>query len=179
MNWPILNVTNLDFGFSEGFPKMRRLILGASISLLIASGLAAADRWTRYENGRFQYVLEVPPGYSAISEAENGDGGVSSSADGTAELRVWGGYILEGDFSTEIASRIAGDKSDGWTISYDSRHSRSASWSGSKGGRIIYYRAIIGCDGAADYFSLEYPNVDLKSNDPIIARLVKSFRSAC
>lgn len=159
---------------------MRALSLGLVLSgLLVLAPLTHAAEWSRYANTRFQYSVSVPPGFSPVSEADDGDGGVSTSPDERSELRVWGGYIPDGDFKTEIAARIDRDRMDGWSISYEQRKTHSASWSGSRGDRILYMRSIAGCDGAAVYFRLEYDRADMKAFDPIVARLVKSLRSAC
>ena len=159
---------------------MKRTGVCVAITLQLAVSLsAAAAGWAHYHNDRFGYAIDIPPGFSPIAEADNGDGGVSTSPDGEDELRVWGGYVLEGDFASEIASRIDSDRSDGWDLTYVSRHSTTASWSGTRNERIVYVRALAGCDGAADYFRLEYARRDLKSYGPVVDRLVRSFKSGC
>jgi hypothetical protein len=94
-------------------------------------------------------------------------------------LRVWGSHVLESDFASEIASRIDSDRSDGWDLTYVSQRSATASWSGTRQDHILYVRAIAGCDGAANYFRLEYARRDLKSYGPVVDRLVQSFKSGC
>lgn len=156
-----------------------RGIFGTVAAVIAIAVTALAADWTRYDNARYQYSIAIPPGFSAVAEAQNGDGGVSTSTEGHAELRIWGSYLTERDFKTEIGWRIGQDKSTGWAISYDKRSDRSASWSGSNGDRILYSRAIAGCDGAASYFSIEYDRDAVRIFDPVIARLVKSLKSAC
>lgn len=158
--------------------QIRSILIAAALVASLAPGVGAAG-WGRYENGRYQYAIAIPPGFSSVTEAENGDGGVAMSEDGKAELRAWGSYITEQNFSAEIALRIDQDEADGWRISYDQRRANSASWSGTKANRILYARAVTGCDGAAIYFNLEYDRADLKAYDGIVARLVKSLKSAC
>jgi hypothetical protein len=145
--------------------------------VLLAAG--AAD-WGTYANARFGYVIDVPPGFSEIAEAENGDGGTSRSSDSKAELRIWGGYTTEGDFGDEVRWRIEQDVSDGWSVSYRKAKADWASWSGVKGDRVVYQRAIVACDGAVAYFRLEYGGDQKKAYNPIVSRLVKSLRrSGC
>lgn len=156
---------------------MRRAILAAAavlLGLVVIPALAAA--WSRYENGRYGYSIDIPPGFSEVDEAENGDGGVSTSDDGSAELRVWGGYLVVGDFKSSVADSVASDQSEGWTISYDSRKPGRASWSGSRGDRVFYARAVKACDDSAANFRIEYDRADLEAYDAIISRLVKSLR---
>ncbi|BAT60694.1 hypothetical protein GJW-30_1_03243 [Variibacter gotjawalensis] len=147
------------------------LILAASC----ATALAAA--WTTYGNARFKYFVDIPPGFSKLEEAENGDGGSASSPDGKAEFLVWGTHLANTRFSDEIASRVGLDSRDGWNVSYRKDQPIWAVWSGSKDGRIFYTRAIVGCDDAAAFFRLEYDKAVAKAYDPIVARLSKSLRS--
>lgn len=128
-----------------------------------------------YYNQRFGYQIEIPPTFSEVIEPANGDGGVSRSLEGNAELSVWGHHIIKGDFRTEIESRIASSEEQGWKISYNRSTDHWASWSGSKGNRVFYQRAIPLCDNHAAQFRLEYDRVDLKSFDPIVERLVGTF----
>jgi hypothetical protein len=151
----------------------------AALLMLFSASAAGAGGWSGYANGRYAYTIDIPPGFSEVAESGNGDGGVSVSADGKTKLSVWGSYITEGSFADEIAWRIEQDKRGGWTISYDKRLKSKASWSGSKGNRILYARSVVGCDGTAVYFNIEYDRSQLKSYDPVVRRLVKSLRGAC
>lgn len=146
------------------------LLIGITSSALAAS-------WSHYANSRFGYSVDIPPGFSQVVESENGDGGSSSSPDERSELLVWGSYITEADFTAEVAWRINQDVAGGWNISYDKRTRKSAIWSGSKGDRIFYARALPGCQGVAVYFRIEYPRRELTAYDSIIERLVKSQRA--
>ena len=159
---------------------MRRLIVLATFgAFLLAVAAGAAEGWGHYANGRFAYEIDVPPGFSEIVEPDNGDGGIAKSGDGEAELRVWGSYILDGDFRDEAARRLADDRSEGWSISYQAHKDDWASWSGTRGSRLVYQRAIEGCDGAAAYFRLDYPAEQAALYDGVVLRLVKSLRAAC
>ena len=141
----------------------------------ILPALAAA--WTPYGNARYNYWIDVPPGFSAIEEAENGDGGTAKSPDGQAELAVWGGYLSDRDFPNEVKWRVGQEQADGWSVTYERHKAKWAVWSGSKDGRIFFERAIPVCDGAAAYFRLEYDKAAQKAFDPIVARLSKSLRA--
>jgi hypothetical protein len=149
----------------------------AAVTLIASAHVAGASDWGRYANARYAFLIDIPPGFSAV--VESGDGGTSMSADGEAELRVWGGYLTDNSFAGEVAWRIRQDESDGWEISYHKRGKQSASWSGSKGGRILYERSVVGCDGAAIYFSVEYDRSDLAKYDLVVKELVKSLRRSC
>jgi hypothetical protein len=147
------------------------------LALLLAASPAAAPAadWGHYENGRFGYALDVPPGFEGQGEADNGDGQVFATT--TAELRVYGGYILEGDFEDEVKALQRSAIDAGWTITYQATSPRWASYSGTQGGRIFYARAIQLCDGAVAEFNLTYGKADLRAFDPIVERLVRSLKS--
>lgn len=151
------------------------LLLVAMVGASCISAIAAAH-WTHYSNARFGYGIDIPPGFSEVREADNSDGGVSRSADGVAELKVWGAYLAERDFKSDVAERVQSDEGDGWAISYDRRTAENASWSGSKGSQILYLRAVKGCDGSAAYFQLTYDRSEIKAYDKIINRLAKTLR---
>ena len=53
-----------------------------------------AESWGRYINARYGYGVDIPAGFSPVHEADNGDGGVSRSADRQSQLSVWGANLL-------------------------------------------------------------------------------------
>jgi hypothetical protein len=151
------------------------------IALMLAAfpTLAAASDWDRYGNARYRYGIDIPPGFSSIAESDNGDGGVSRSSDGHAELKVWGSYLADRDFAAEVKWRADQARDDGWKITYRKQQARWAVWSGTKGNRIVYQRAIAACHDAAAYVRIEYDKDRAKAFDPIVARLGKSLRGGC
>jgi hypothetical protein len=132
--------------------------------------------WTSYRNARFGFWIDVPPGFSAISEAQNGDGGTSMSKVGNAKMSVWGSHILEGGLATEVTNRVESIKASGWKIAYEKRSVNWASWSGINGGRVMYQRGIALCGARAAFFLFEYDFSEIATQDPIIERLVTSFK---
>jgi hypothetical protein len=154
-----------------------RVVLALMLMLLPA--LARADDWGRYENARFGYALDVPPGCAGAGEADNGDGQVFRSADGTQLLRVYGGNILEADFEAAIAAAMGYAGDAGWSLSYQRATPTWASYSGTRNGMILYARAIVLC-GGTQYasFELEYPRRDLAPMNAVVDRLVASLRAA-
>lgn len=152
-------------------------VVASAVLLVLAATVVQAVDWSNYGNARFGYRIDIPPGFSAVTEAANGDGGISNSHDGSAELRVWGGYTIEGDFQAEVRRRIEQDVANGWHVTYQKQHPAWASWSGTKGDRIFYERAIPACDRAAAYFRLEYDTDRKEAFDPIVRRLVRSLES--
>ncbi|MHB1104307.1 MAG: hypothetical protein ACYC0C_16340 [Devosia sp.] len=144
--------------------------------ILLASAALAAD-WHSYENARFGYAIGVPPGFSGEGEADNGDGQLFNSGDGTQLLRVYGGNVIEDSFEAAVGDSMDYARDDGWALSYKRVTPSWASWSGSRNGMVLYARAIALC-GGEQYaaFELEYPERDLKAMNPVIERLVGSLK---
>ncbi len=153
--------------------------IGAALVLTLAlTGQTLAFEWSHYANPRFGFVVDIPPEFSAVVEADNGDGGVSTAQDKLSKLAVWGSNLTEGTLADDFASRLEATRADGWTISYSRVTDNWASWSGSQQGRIFYARAIRLCDDQIAYFLFEYPRARLESDRPFVERLVKSLKNA-
>ena len=144
--------------------------------LLALAAPAIGDEWSHYENARFAYAIDVPPGFADRGEADNGDGQVFSTP--TAELRVYGRYILGSDFEGEVEALQRAAVAAGWTITYEATTPHWASYSGAQGSRIFYARAIAVCDGAVAEFSLTYGKADIGAFNPVVERLVRSLKPA-
>jgi hypothetical protein len=155
---------------------MRSPVLAALTLFVLAGTALSADGWTRYLNPRYGYGIDIPPGFTPISESDNSDGGTSRSADGRAELAVWGANLLVDTLPSDVQSRIHSSEDDGWRIAYSKLTGKWASWSGEREGRIFYARAVQLCeDDQAGYFQLEYPASEREAFDPLVERLVKGF----
>lgn len=152
-----------------------RLVLCLTAALL--PDMAVAAGWSRYVNVRFGYGVDIPPGFSAIREADNSDGGTSKASDGHAELAVWGTNLLDESFASEVRSRMTGDAGDGWAIGYKLVTGSGASWSGTKGGRIFYARAIPKCRDRAAFARIEYDASAKALFDPSVSRLARSLKA--
>lgn len=143
--------------------------------MLMALALpAAAQDWGHYVSERFGVEGDIPPGFTPGPPPANGDG--LSFTTPTAELAVFGSLIQAGDFEHDVAQRMRWASDDGWAITYQSTTPSWASWSGKKGGRILYARAISMCGGSTiGAFELEYSEADRQTFDPVIERLVRSL----
>ena len=153
---------------------MRTLI--CLIIIALANPVLATD-WGQYDNARFGYTIDVPPGFEWGKEADNGDG--RAFRGGASKLLVWGGSITEDSFEGEVASSKGFVEADGWTISYEAVTPSWASFSGAQGKRILYQRMIALCDRAYAAFRLEYSAVDLGKMDPVVEQLVQSLKGGC
>ncbi|MCW5721323.1 MAG: hypothetical protein KIS86_09290 [Devosia sp.] len=148
-----------------------------ALTLFLALSLATpalAQGGGRYDNARFGYSIAVPEGFVAQGESANGDGQRFELPGRVTSLVVWGGHL--DDFESEVAARIGYDTAENWSISYQATSPKWASWSGSKGGRILYQRMILLCEGTGyAAFRMEYGQVDRPKMDRVVERLVSSF----
>jgi len=154
---------------------MRRLAILAFLLIALPGLASAVQGGGHYVNARYGYAIDVPPGFSPIREADNGDGGVSRSAQGNAVLMVWGASLLVQSFAADVGDRVESLSADGWEITYRSIKGKAASWSATRDDRIIYVRGQKGCEGEAVYFQIEYDAPLKEDFDPLIKKLVKSF----
>lgn len=153
---------------------MRALICLLTIVLAIP---VLANDWGQYDNARFGYTVDVPPGFEWGKEADNGDGRAFRS--GATKFLVWGGNITEDNFESAVAAAKGFAEADGWGISYEATTPRWASFSGAQGKRILYQRMIALCDDAYAAFRLEYSAVDLGAMEPVVEHLVRSLKGGC
>lgn len=147
-----------------------------ALLLLLPQTALAAD-WGHYVNPRFGYAIDVPPGFVGQGESDNGDGEIFKTP--TAELWVFGRYILpdsDGDFEHAVRATQQLDRQQGWSITYAVSTPQSASFSGIKGGRVLYTRMIALCGPALAEFDLEYSTSDLQKLAGTVEHLVCSLK---
>jgi len=152
-------------------------LIPALFFVVFVTSASAAD-WSRYENSRFGYVIDVPPAFAGEGEAANGDGEVFRAADGSRLLRVYGGNIIEESFESAVNTAMGYATEAGWSLSYERVTPSWASYSGTRNGQILYARAIALCAGQQfAAFELEYPERDVSAMDPIVERLVGALKA--
>ena len=154
---------------------MRQLIF---LILALFSTFALAAEWGRFDNARFGYAIDVPPGFLRSGPAPANDDGVSMvSADGSQKLRVWGGNIVEDGFESSVRAAIGFAAREGWNITYERITPSWASFSGLRRGMVLYARSISLCQGALyATFRLEYPEREITRMDAVVDRLVRTLR---
>lgn len=155
-----------------------KLIIPALLFVVLVSSAFAAE-WSRYENARFGFAIDIPPNFIGEGEAANGDGEAFRAADGSQLLRVYGGNIVEGSFEAAVNAAMGYAAEAGWSLSYERVTPSWASYSGTRNGQILYARAIPLCDGQQfAAFELEYPEADLRAMNPVVERLVGTLRAS-
>jgi hypothetical protein len=160
---------------------MRTLL---ALFMLTTSALAAG--WTPFFNPRFGASVEIPGGFvNDVPPPENGDGLTFHDPARQAELLIWGENLVSWDFKQDAAERIAAEKKDGWAITFERGRGldrpQAGAWhvySGIKGGRIVYAKAVASCKGTqAVQFRLEYPMARKDEFNDIASHLAASLRA--
>lgn len=150
--------------------------LGLAALLLAGASTAQASDWQAYDNPRFGFSVEVPPGWNAQPPSDNGDGQVWTAPDGKGEIRAWGAFRDTAE-SLEDAMEAAGTASDGETVTYRRRKAGEIVVSGLGAGAIFYKRAVLTCrDGLWTTVLLTYPEAQKKAYDAIVARVARSLK---
>jgi hypothetical protein len=154
-----------------------RYVLLVILSLLATP--AFAQEWTEYTNARFGFSIDVPPGFELASEADNGDGATFYREAGAMDLFVWGANLLE-DFETEAqrAQDFATDQ--GYNLTYQATTPQWTSFSGVAGGKVMYQRMELLCDGQSwAAFRAEYGTPDVGAMNEVVERLAQSLKDDC
>ena len=146
------------------------------LALFLASSPAWAQFWTPYQNVRLGYAIDIPPGYEAQGEIEDGEGTVFADTATTQVLTVRGGPTSHG-FEAEVRSALVREQSDAWNITAETITPQWARFTAIKGMRVLYVHMITGCDGAAYAgFRLDYLVTDRAAIDDIIEGLVPTLQ---
>ncbi len=140
---------------------------------------AFAQGGERYDNARFGYGVDIPPGFFVQDDSDNGDGRTYAARGKPTYLMVWGGQ-LTGDLEGEVAQRMDWDANEAWNITEQTTTPRWAEWSALKGSRMVHQRMIALCDGAS-YAALraEYSVTDATAMDGVVEQMARSLRGDC
>ena len=128
---------------------------------------------SRYHNVRFDFRVVVPQAqFSPQGESDNGDGQLFSSADGKAEVRAYGGWLMEPDIKCSAASVFA---SKSPTISYQRNIGATSIVSGTIQDNIFYTKVIRAKDRCLTLI-LTYPVSERHTYDALVGPLANSFQ---
>lgn len=133
--------------------------------------------WKTYTNARFGFSVSYPADTLLPQPPpENGDGQLFLSRDKAAELRVYGD--LNALAETIQARYAAALKAAPGKVGYKVLRPDWFVVSGSDTakGREFYKKVMFGKDGTVRTLSLEYPVSAKKRYDPIVERVVRSFK---
>lgn len=158
-----------------------RFALAVIAALSLAFPAVAQVPWGIYENARYAYAVDIPPGFAGQGESDNGDGQVFLLDGRVGRLTVWGGFIVsEPDFEAEAGARLAEDMEAGWGLLAQSTTATWATWSATKSGRVLHQHMIQLCDGSSyAALRLDYAQADRPRLDPLVDQLVASLVPIC
>lgn len=151
-------------------------------SELESATTSAAASYSRYVNPRFKYGIDYPSFLNPGEEAENGDGLKFASADNQIELVVYG----QSAYATVDGSAWTIDKVYQETLAYRKREGQQVTYkakgkdwcvvSGRDGDKIFYSKVMIH-DENVKAFELKYPAERKEVLDPVVTRIVESFKN--
>lgn len=158
-----------------------RNALAALIAIALTIPALAQPIWGYYENARYAYAIDLPPGFEGQGESDNGDGQIFLLDGRVARLTVWGGFFsVEPNFEAEANGRLAEDTSSGWGLTAQSTTATWATWSATQSGRVMHQHMIALCDGQSyAAMRLDYAQTDRPKLDPIVDQLMASLIPIC
>ena len=140
---------------------------------------AVAQEWRHYDNARFGYGIDIPPGFTQGGESDNGDGQAFKVAGSPTALAVWGSNLTS-EFESEVTDYMDFVTNEGWAISYQVTTPQWASFSGIRGGQVLYQRMVLLCDGSSyAAFRAEYSEREIGTMNSVIDILVGSLKGNC
>ena len=151
-------------------------VTGIALSLALRPVQASSQEWQQFGVLQSGFVFDVPPGFLLTQRAENGQGATFEEKGG-ASLVVWGEELATGDFRARIGGQMAADERNGWHLTYRRLTPRWASYSGIKGDKIRYFRAVAICGDRVAAFELDYSRDQKIPYDPIVVRMVRSLKA--
>lgn len=144
----------------------------ALLASLLTITAHAADSYTPYENGRFGFRVDVPTNlFSPQGESDNGDGQIFSYKDGIAEMRAYGGWLMEPDIPCSASSIFDQETAN---TTYSHSKGRVSVASGHTGNNIFYVKTIRTSDRCLNLV-ITYPSQDRATFDAIVKRVSRSF----
>jgi hypothetical protein len=155
--------------------RLSLLPLLAAFSLMSAAALAE-ERWSTYGNARFGVFVDYPASLFTVENAppDNGDGQSFRTADGQAELAVWGSYNID----NETPEAYLHDKVDLSGASYKKAGRDFYAISGTRDQSIFYQRCNFPKGDVIACFNISYPEADKAKWDEIVKRIGQSLRTA-
>lgn len=147
------------------------------VAMLLGSAVAAEDGWYRYDNARYGFALDVPPGYAALPATTNTGDQVFTQAGGTGVLTVSGGTVEPGSFNQKWEATMAAYEGAGWTLTYEAKPPEWTSFTGTRDDRRLYVKMLPLCGGTRQFgqFAFEYAESEAGDAEPIALGIAASM----
>ncbi len=137
----------------------------------------AEHRWATYANPRFGTIADYPADLFTVQDPppENGDGASFRTADGRAQLSIYGAYNVENDTPQSYVAK----NDEFQSATYKRVTSEFYAVSGTSGTDIYYDRCNFPPhnDDVLNCLHATYPAAEKAFWDPIVTRISKSLRS--
>ena len=157
--------------------KLIAFLILCTIPIAVVAGATTSpgpgDGYQTYTNARFSYSVSYPADLLIPQgEAENGDGQMFTARDGSAEMRVYGGYNV---LNETIAGKFAElTRKWGKGVTYKVVRKDWFVVSALVNGKIHYQKTLLRGD-TFKTFSIEYDAARRATYDPVTTNIVKSF----
>ena len=153
-----------------------RTVAGIALSLATPPVQASPQEWQQFGVLHSGFVFDVPPGFRLTQRAVDGQGATFEEESG-ASLIVWAEDLAIGGFRARILGQMAADEQSGWHLTYRRVTPRWASYSGIRGNKIRYFRAVAICADRVAAFELDYSRDQKIPYDPIVVRMVRALKA--
>ena len=137
-----------------------------------AASAAPSTATIDYANTRFAFEVRIPRAlFNAQGESDNGDGQRFVSADGKAEVRAYGGWLMEPEIPCAATAAIS-DKA--MQLTYQRTMGDISIASGTISDQIFYTKVIRTKDRCLT-LTLRYPSADKQVYDAAVKGIADSF----
>ena len=148
------------------------------ILLLMVQSVSAAEPFSTYTNSRFNYSIEYPANLLIPrGEAPNGDGQIFASADGQAQMIIYGMHNVFERSLQDLFQKESQDAANAKISKQVTYKRQKDNWfvvSGYIGPKIFYQKTFLSNDLFKSFY-IEYPISQRKLYDPILGRMGRSF----
>ena len=149
------------------------------ILLFMVQPLSAVEPFSIYANSRFNYSIEYPANLLIPrGEAPNGDGQIFASADGQAQMIIYGTHNVFEQSLQDLFQKESQDAANDKITKQVTYKRQKDNWfvvSGYIGPKIFYQKTFLSNDMFKSFY-IEYPISQRKRYDPILGRMGRSFK---
>jgi len=147
--------------------------------LLMVQSLSAVEPYKIYSNSRFNYSIEYPPHLLIPKgDAPKGEGQIFASADGQAQMIIYGTHNVLEQSIKEVFQKESQDASSAKITKHVTYKRQKDNWfviSGYIGPKIFYQKTFLSNDMFKSFY-IEYPVSERKLYDPILGHLGHTFK---